>query len=105
MDARDGVTLWIVGQLVNAANDKEWEIQGVFDSKARAIAACIHPSYFIGSVRLNEALPRETVPWTDAYYPQLQPDPAPCMQAAARLLDPAQKPRIVFKAILEPVLL
>ena len=32
-----------------------------------------------------------------------QPDPAPCMQAVARLFDSAQKSRIVWKTIFEPV--
>ena|SRR5450631_230732 len=35
----------------------------------------------------------------------LQPEPAPGMQTAARPLDPAQEPGIVFQSIFEPVFL
>ncbi|MBA7500895.1 hypothetical protein ES704_03657 [subsurface metagenome] len=61
--------LWIVGKSLSDNEKSEWEFAGVFDSKDLAIAACIDKNYFIGSVKLNETIPHETVEWKDAYYP------------------------------------
>lgn len=58
--------LWIVGEW---KDDGPWEIAGVFDSKEKAVAACLNDCYFIGPVILNEALTAETVIWPGAYYP------------------------------------
>ena len=64
--------LWIVGKFTGqTVDDKEWEFQGVFDSKALALAACEgHPLYFVGPVLLNDVRPDETEKnWVGAFYP------------------------------------
>lgn len=62
------IRLWLVGK-VNSENYKEWEFQGVFITKARAVAACKDEFYFVGVLTLNEALPYESEDWPGAYYP------------------------------------
>jgi hypothetical protein len=65
-------TLWIVGQ--NKRETKSgivWELQGVFDDKNKAEAACRNESYFIGPANLNEILSDQTEMWPGCYYPRL----------------------------------
>lgn len=58
--------LWIVGKWTGAG----WEFQGVFDSEAKAVAACAgQPHYFVGPVTLNDTLPDEPVNWPGVFYP------------------------------------
>jgi len=45
-----------------------------------------------------------TARWSLFRFNVFQTDPAPCLQAIACLLDPAQESRIVFKPIFKPVL-
>jgi len=60
--------LWVVGKVV-FEDRQRWEIQGVFDNEALAVAACRDEWYFVGPVVLNEVLPHESVEWPGAYYP------------------------------------
>jgi len=55
--------LWVLGKF---QEDKQWELQGVFDDEQKAIDACL-PSYFIGKVVMNERLPDETIVWKVSY--------------------------------------
>jgi len=67
--------VWIVGR-VNSENIREWEFQGVFDDKDKAIAACKGPDWFVGPAVLNRVVSEESQPWPGAYYPVTQvPEP------------------------------
>ena len=59
--------VWIVGQV--DINGGQWQVQGVFSSKDKAIAACTKDTYFIGPVNLDEPLPDESTTWVGAYFP------------------------------------
>jgi len=61
--------LWVVGK-VNSENYKEWEFQGVFSSKDRAVAVCKGPYWFVGPAMLDKQLPEESQSWPGAYYPR-----------------------------------
>lgn len=61
--------LWIVGKLTEWP---AWELVGVFDSEAAAVAACLGPSYFVGPATLNEPTGPETQDWPEAYHPHLK---------------------------------
>jgi hypothetical protein len=64
--------LWIVGKNIDPDDLRGvWEFIGVFDSKEKAIEACIKPEYFTGPAILNDALPDERQPeWPGAFYPR-----------------------------------
>jgi hypothetical protein len=62
------VIFYIVGRFKNFPD--QWEFQGVFDDKQKAVEACRDCTYFIGPVRLNEKLPDEMKEWPGAYYPK-----------------------------------
>jgi len=69
----DNLTLWVVGQYraeTDAGN--VWDIQGVFSTREKALAACRGPNYFIGPIKLNEELPDETVEWPGREWPPLK---------------------------------
>lgn len=61
----DDLDLCIVGRWIGPS----WEFQGVFDSESKALAACRDETYFVGYARLNVALPHESSPWPDCWYP------------------------------------
>lgn len=61
--------LWVVGQIKGKQSAGVWEFQGIFDSEAKAEAACRNPRYFMLPAMLNEEIPDETVMPTDARYP------------------------------------
>jgi hypothetical protein len=63
------MTLWVVGKVTNY-DAGAWEFIGVFDNRLLAELACRDDWYFVGVAELNEALPHETVPWREAYYPK-----------------------------------
>ena len=53
--------LWIVGRYKQGEPGSiVWDFQGIFDSEAKAIAACRDWTYFVGPVTVNELLPHET---------------------------------------------
>ena len=62
--------LWIVGK-VDKENFLEWEFQGVFDTKKKAVSVCKDWTYFVGPVNLNEDRWHVggTKLWSGAYYP------------------------------------
>ena len=63
--------LWIVGQYrwdsKKEKYDERWEVQGVFDSKAKAVKACKNPAYFVGPIKLNKEYPAKHVDWNIVY--------------------------------------
>ena len=66
------MNIWLVGQW--KGTETPWEVQGVFDSEQKAIAACVDDQYFIGPLTLNEEMPQETMrEWPGAYYPKAKP--------------------------------
>jgi hypothetical protein len=71
----EGKTMWIVGKWCSGENgelNSVWDINGVFDSEEKAIAACDdRPNYFVGPLTLNESLPDKTTEWVGCYYPAL----------------------------------
>lgn len=67
-DVLDGQVCWVVGQHVGGS----WDFQGVFATEDLAVAACTHPTYFVGPAILNEPLSRETMDWPGIYYPLIQ---------------------------------
>jgi hypothetical protein len=70
VDEEEKSDLWIVGQYrAETQSGIVCDIQGVFDSKERAIAACRNERYFIAPIALNKELPDETVEMPGCYYP------------------------------------
>jgi hypothetical protein len=60
------MTVWVVGQY----REPSWDIQGVFSSEEKAVAACRHANYFVGPMPLDADLPDALQPeWPGAYYP------------------------------------
>jgi hypothetical protein len=64
--------LWLVCQW-----RKKWffwwdlEIQGIFSTEEKAIAACKNERYFIGPLALDETLPDERMEsWPGSYFPK-----------------------------------
>jgi hypothetical protein len=63
--------LWLVAQ-----NKEElpqgviYEIQGVFDSEEKAVAACLNEKYWTGRLALNHSYADATVEWDIAYFPK-----------------------------------
>jgi hypothetical protein len=73
--------VWIVLQNVNEdphSSPVRFELQGVFDSREKALAACRTNRYFLGRCRMNEEAPHETTTdWLmDACYPLWDASPA-----------------------------
>ena len=63
--------LYVVGRYISGEEFKiVWDIHGIFDSEEKALKACKDETYFIGTLKLNEVLPEETVDWPGAYYPK-----------------------------------
>lgn len=60
--------VWIVGK--HNGPDKPWEFQGVFDSEARAEAACLDWNWFYGPATMNEALSANATAWPGCTYPR-----------------------------------
>jgi hypothetical protein len=48
------------------------EIQGIFTTRARAVAACQTPEYFLMRQILNQKAPHETVEEDDPRYPPFE---------------------------------
>lgn len=64
-------TVWVVGQY--RADTGNWDIQGVFSSEAKAVAACRTDAYFVGPLTLDAELPHELQrDWPGSYYPTSQ---------------------------------
>jgi hypothetical protein len=69
--------LWLVGQWA----EPQWHFQGVFDSKEKALAACVTDSFFAAPVTMNQSYPVGTVSFEGAWYPAMQPEPQPVQEA------------------------
>lgn len=63
--------LWVVGHVLND-DGTEWTFCGVFDTEAKAVAACKNEDYFVGLAELNQELPEKIIDWPDAYYPKAE---------------------------------
>lgn len=64
--------LWIAGK--RTSDPDGWEFQGIFDSEALAVAACLTRDYFIGPAELNLALPDERAEyWPGCRFPLAEP--------------------------------
>ena len=71
--------MWLVGQIMSAVIDKEngvlkninWDFQGVFDDREKAIATCKNPWYFImGEFEINQEFSEDrTETMKDGFYP------------------------------------
>lgn len=60
--------VWIVGKVTDyEANG--WEFQGVYHSKAEAVASCRDSKYFVGPALLNLPLADVSTKWEGAFYP------------------------------------
>lgn len=71
-----GTKLWLVTQKRGAS----WEVQGIFSSHEKAVAACRNDHYSVVEEELDLALPDETIPplneeWPRIYREQYQPSP------------------------------
>ncbi len=65
-------TLWLVGQYRSGEFPSiVWDFQGVFDTRQKAIDACVNPRYFIVPILLNDPLPDKAVEFSGLYYPGL----------------------------------
>lgn len=64
-------TVWIVGKL-DPDVDGPWEVMGVYDSEANAVAACKDWRYFVGPQDMNVPAPDERTAWPGCYYPITQ---------------------------------
>ena len=62
------MTVYVVGKYVQETErGAVWELQGVFDDKVLAEAACLTDCHFVGEVNMNEMLPEESVRWPVVY--------------------------------------
>ena len=68
--------MWVVGQAFS--NNKQWEIQGVFNNKQLAID-CVGgydgDLFFIGRIELNKPLPLDLCDWDLSWWPKLEDEP------------------------------
>lgn len=63
-------TVWVVGQYRSGeSGGTVWEIQGVFSTRDKALAACRNENYFIGPLELDAELPDEGFTWPGVEYP------------------------------------
>lgn len=62
--------LWVLGRAdVETPRGYVWDICGVFDTEAAAVAGCTTERHFVGPIPLNVRLPDQTEPWPGAYSP------------------------------------
>src|SRR3990167_6545590 len=70
------MTLWLVGQYRIGENPNTvWDFQGVFSTKAGAIAACQKDTYFVVPLQLDAEVPNEPMVIPGAWYPHRQKEP------------------------------
>ncbi len=74
------MTVWVVGRIIGPwPVPKEthctWELCGVFEAEADAVAVCRSERHFVGPVEMNLELPETQ--WPGAYYPLLTENPVP----------------------------
>ena len=62
--------LWLVGQFREVGRaGNVWDYQGVFSSRAKAVAACRTADYFIAPVMLDQEIPDEAQEWPGVEHP------------------------------------
>ena len=71
MKERRTVEMWVCGKYrgQTSTGHHAWDVQGVFDTEAAAVAACVEPADFVGPVALNQLLPHQQFVWPGCYYP------------------------------------
>jgi hypothetical protein len=63
-------TYWLVGQHRKETPDGDiWDFQGIFQSEAQAVEACIDENYFVSPVVLDCPSPHEQVRF-DGWFPK-----------------------------------
>lgn len=67
--------VWLAGEYRGHTPKGEiaWDLVGVFDTEAKAVAACTKPLHFVGPVTVNAKAPDEVVSWVGCRYPFIQP--------------------------------
>lgn len=62
--------VWVVGKHRGVSeHGTAWDFQGVFASRADAVAACVSVDYFIGPAVVGEGVEDEAAEWPGAEYP------------------------------------
>lgn len=59
--------VFVVGKALD--DPGAWELQGVFTSEERAVAACLNWRYFVGPLKIDKEISDKTMQWDGAYYP------------------------------------
>lgn len=88
---KNGDTVWIVGQYRSSHKEGSvWDLQGIFISKEEALAACkdktgaYYPNWWVGSVKIGEVAPEESVDLVDGFYPFYSGDIEAIEEAATK---------------------
>ena len=63
------IRLWVVGKIMSDEQYLQWEIIGVFDEEAKALAACRTQNHFLGTVVLNQDVGDEPQEFPNTRYP------------------------------------
>jgi len=62
--------VWICGRYKKGKfPNSEWDIQGAFTTKGKAIQACRDNMYFIAPLELDKEIPHKTKRWPGLIYP------------------------------------
>lgn len=62
--------LWLCGKYrLGESSYVVWDFQGIFSTKAKAVAACRNRNYFIFPCAIDEELPDETIIPPEYEYP------------------------------------
>lgn len=66
--------LWLCGKWRGRddCGHPAWELQGVFETREAAVAACREPCDFVGPVTLNSEAPQAATEWAGCTYPLAQ---------------------------------
>ena len=62
--------VWICGQYKSGEFlNTVWDLQGIFSTREKAVAACRNENYFIAPVTVDEVVPDETTSFPGVEYP------------------------------------
>lgn len=61
--------VWVCGLAKDDRPICAWELQGIFDSEEKALAACTQENHFIGPMKLNHRLKDIPEEWVGMRYP------------------------------------
>lgn len=67
--------LYVVGH-VGGDHPEAWQIRGVYDDEAKAVAVCCDDEHFVGPVIMNATFPFEACDWPGLWFPTFQKKPA-----------------------------